>query len=149
MDQLVEFWNQIVAWFQSGQAWQWLSENLLNIACWILGIIATVIVTKLSDRILLWLSTKAKNEKTKLLIEKAKEIIHTVTDATTQKFVSGLKKAGQFDVAKQQEAFNITVKESTELLTGELKKAIKSEYSDIESFIGAEIESHIHDEKVQ
>lgn len=147
MEKIVEIWNNVCQWFSNSSVFQWLYNNLLSIALWILGIIATSLFTKAANKVLEWYKTKTKNDKTKSLIEKAKNIIHTVTDATTQSFVSELKKFNRFTPDKQAEAFNKTLEDSKNLLTKELQKAVENEYTDINSFIGAEVESYLHAEK--
>lgn len=88
-----------------------------------------------------------KNDRIKELLEKALNILRTVTKSTTQTFVSGLKKQGAFSKECQEEAMTMSKSKALAMFGEEVVKAIEKEYGDVDTWLTENIESILHDDK--
>ena len=62
---------------------------------------------------------------------------------TNQKFVDAMKKAGTFDAAAQQAAFEMTKAEVLKLINDEAKKVIVEAYGDFDTWLINKIEKTV------
>ena len=94
-----------------------------------------------------WLNSKIKNEKVRVAIENARDIITATVAATAQTFVDDLKKNDEFSPAKQREAFKMTLAAVKKQLTAEAAAAVNALTDDAEAWLAAEIEKAVRNSK--
>ena len=94
-----------------------------------------------------WLNSKIKNEKIRVALRNARDIIAAEVAETAQTFVDDLKKSGDFSPAKQREAFNMTFDRIKKQLTAEAAEAVNAITDDAEAWLTAEIEKAVKNNK--
>lgn len=130
------------------------TQNLLNdllvvVIIPLLGILTKYIVAFLQSKIDDVRATKEIKDNqilsnAMLQIEKS---LSKCIDATTQSFVSELKKNGTFTEDNFEKAFKITKDNFMKTLTEEKKEIIKTVYTDIDVFIRMYVESYLKENK--
>lgn len=94
-----------------------------------------------------WLNSKIKNEKIRVALNNARDIIEAEVAATAQYFVDDLKKNGEFSPAKQREAFKMTLERINRQLTEEAAEAVNEITDDAQAWLIAEIEKAVKNSK--
>ena len=94
-----------------------------------------------------WLNSKIKNEKVRVALRNARDIISAAVCETSQSFVDDLKKSGNFSDAFKVEAYERTFQHVKAQLTEEATKLIKTTTNDLDAWIAAEIEKAVKNGK--
>lgn len=94
-----------------------------------------------------WITSKIENDKVKMQIQNAVDLIDSSVKEVTQTYVDELKKTGKFDAAAQSEAFNKAYANVKNQLTTETIKAIGTVTCDIDTWIKTQIESTVAGQK--
>ena len=76
-------------------------------------------------------------------------VISQCVVATNQQFVDSLKKAGEFTVEAQNEAFESTKNAVLDLLSPDAIEYIETEYNDVDLFLDKKIEEEVYKNKAQ
>ncbi|MGP1412211.1 MAG: hypothetical protein ACTTKD_10310 [Peptoanaerobacter stomatis] len=82
-------------------------------------------------------------------IDYAADIIKKSVIAVNQTFVEKLKEQNTFTPEKQKEAFELAKKKILSMLNEDSKKALKSIYGDLNTFLDAQIEATVNNLKNQ
>lgn len=115
------------------------SDILLTFISMVLTVISGVLVPMLVT----WLKTKIKDETIAKYVGRIGDIIVDAVIMTNQKFVDAMKKAGTFDAAAQQAAFEMTKAEVLKLINDEAKKVIIEAYGDFDTWLINKIEKTV------
>jgi hypothetical protein len=115
------------------------SDILLTFISMVLTVISGVLVPMLVT----WLKAKIKDETVAKYVGRIGEIIIDAVIMTNQKFVDAMKKAGTFDAAAQQAAFEMTKAEVLKLINDEAKKVIVEAYGDFDTWLINKIEKTV------
>lgn len=91
--------------------------------------------------------TKAKNEKTKAVLEQITDMIVSAVETTTSTYVKQLKADNIFSEEAQKEAFNKTFETVKKQLTEESQKIIAETYGDVETYLTNKIEQFVEELK--
>ena len=94
-----------------------------------------------------WLNSKIKNEKVRVALKNARDIITAEVAKTAQNFVDDLKKSGEFSPEKQAEALKMTLENVKKQLTAEAAAAVNAITDDAEEWLLAEIEKAVKSSK--
>lgn len=89
---------------------------------------------------------KRQEENNELFNKYSKMLEETIIDcvlATTQTYVSSLKKAGKFDKEAQKTAFKMTYENVMTILTDDAKEFLQSAIGDLEVFVKNKIEAEV------
>ena len=112
----------------------------------LLGILTTVLIKYINSK------SKESDYKTDNLLHQ--KYIYMLNDtitscvlATSQTYVDTLKKEGKFDTEAQKKAFKMTYESVMNILTDDAKSYLYEIYGDLESYITAEIEAEVNNNK--
>ena len=112
----------------------------------LLGILTTVLIKYINSK-----SKEAASKTDNLLQQKYIYMLNdTITScvlATSQTYVDTLKKEGKFDTEAQKKAFKMTYESVMNILTDDAKSYLYEIYGDLESYITAEIEAEVNNNK--
>jgi len=110
-----------------------------------------IIAPLLTGYIIKYLNSRAYKDKRLVekewitgFIERAETVISTAVVATNQMLVEELKKAGDFTVERQKEAFNYCKNIVLEQLSDELKTVLHMLYNNVEKWIDTKIEYYVN-----
>ena len=90
---------------------------------------------------------KIKDERVKLAIDKALEIVTLAVNITNQEFVDKLKEEGAFEEDRAEEAFNSTKKLVIKMLTDETKSILEEEFKNLNEFLNDVIVGKVRENK--
>ena len=121
-----------------------MNQILLNIIAALVTCIVLPLISFLGIKWSQWLSTKIKNVKGKVLIERASQIVLDAVRCTFQTYVEALKKAGNFDKDAQIYAFNLAKDTALKQLGDDAKEYISENYGDLQEWLKTEIEASIN-----
>lgn len=127
---------------------QELQTTLIQLLIAILPILTTFIVRLLnlkSNEI----KELTKNSRLDKYIDYVADIIKKSVIAVNQTFVEKLKEQGNFTIEKQKEAFELAKKKILSMLNEDAKKALTMIYSDLNTFLDAQIEATVNNLKNQ
>ena len=119
-----------------------LQEILYSAAIVILPMLARYVIKCLES-----FEIKNYNDITYSYIEKAKNTIMTVVAAVNQTYTENLKNSGNFTEEEQKKAFEKAKETALKMFGEETKKAIESIYSDLDTFLTAQIEKAVNEIK--
>lgn len=112
----------------------------------LLGILTTVLIKYINSK-----SKEVASKTNNLLQQKYIYMLNdTITScvlATSQTYVDTLKKEGKFDTEAQKKAFKMTYESVMNILTDDAKSYLYEIYGDLESYIAAEIEAEVNNNK--
>lgn len=86
---------------------------------------------------------KVENNKVKMMLEEAIDIVSICVMSTTQTYVDTLKQQGKFNIEAQKEALRITSEKAMSMLPDETKAYIEGSYGDLEEYVTNLIEAQI------
>ena len=89
-----------------------------------------------------------EDEAVRLMVLKAVDIVEQAVLYVMQTYVDGLKKAGKFDKAAQEEAFQMAKERAVSLINDEAKNVIEENYGDFDTWIETRIEEKVHENKM-
>jgi lipopolysaccharide export LptBFGC system permease protein LptF len=90
---------------------------------------------------------KIKDEKAKMMLEIAENVISQAVATVSQTYVDGLKKDGIFDIDAQKKAFEMSKDKIYKLLTTDTLQAVQNNYGDVDEWIVTKIEETINKSK--
>ena len=121
-----------------------MNEILLNILSIVVMAVILPLVSYGISRLIAYLNTKVKDEKTKVYLSQATEVVNNVVRMVFQTYVDTLKKNASFDESAQLEALNKAKEKIMSLLNKEVIEFINKNYGDINNWITTQIESTIN-----
>ena len=83
----------------------------------------------------------------KAFLAEATDAVSTAVTYTSQTFVDALKKEGQFDKDRQQEALKKSLDKAISLLSESAKNALTDIYGDLEAYLTSKIEAEVRSQK--
>ena len=83
----------------------------------------------------------------KAFLVEATDAVSTAVTYTSQTFVDALKKEGQFDKDRQQEALKKSLDKAISLLSESAKNALTDIYGDLEAYLTSKIEAEVRSQK--
>ena len=121
-----------------------MNDILLNVLSVVVTAVVVPLISYLGFRLSQWLSTKIKDEKAKVLLTNAINVVTDAVRATFQTYVEALKKSGTFDKDAQIKAFTLAKDTVLKQLSDESVQFISSNYGDIDNWLTTQIESAIN-----
>ena len=121
-----------------------MNDILLNILSVVVTAVVVPLISYLGVKLSQWLSTKIKDEKAKVLLTNAINVVTDAVRATFQTYVEALKKSGTFDKDAQIKAFTLAKDTALKQLSDESVQFISSNYGDIDNWLTTQIESAIN-----
>ena len=121
-----------------------MNDILLNILSVVVTAVVVPLISYLGFRLSQWLSTKIKDEKARVLLTNAINVVTDAVRATFQTYVEALKKSGTFDKDAQIKAFTLAKDTALKQLSDESVQFISSNYGDIDNWLTTQIESAIN-----
>lgn len=121
-----------------------MNEIWLPIISTIVTAVVLPLITLAGNKLIGWLGTKLKNEKSAEYIKKATTIIVLCVKMVSQTYVESLKKAGRFDEAAQKEALSRCKAAVKIQLTDDIKAFLTEAYGDFEVWLNTQIEASIN-----
>lgn len=121
-----------------------MNDILLNVLSVVVTAVVVPLISYLGLKLTQWLSTKIKDEKAKVLLTNAINVVTDAVRATFQTYVEALKKSGTFDKDAQIKAFTLAKDTALKQLSDESVKFISSNYGDIDNWLTTQIESAIN-----
>ncbi len=113
----------------------------------IIGIIFTIIVTFIIERLTVFINCKIKNSKTLKYTTDAIEIIFKAVKTTYQTYVEELKNKNMFNADAQKIALNKAIEQVQKEMSDDIKLYIKTNFGDINEWIENQIEAALYDLK--
>lgn len=107
------------------------------------GLVLTGLTSWGLARLIAWLNSKIKDDKTKNYMAQLSSIVSKAILYAEQTFVSQLKKAGSWSDANYKEALEVALAEAKSQLTTELSAWIKDNGYDITTYLTQQIEAQI------
>ena len=83
----------------------------------------------------------------KAFLAEATDAVSTAVTYTSQTFVDALKKEGQFDKDRQQEALKKSLDKAISLLSESAKNALTDIYGNLEAYLTSKIEAEVRIQK--
>ena len=83
----------------------------------------------------------------KAFLVEATDAVSTAVTYTSQTFVDALKKEGNFNKDKQQEALKKSLDKAISLLSEPAKKALEDIYGDLRAYLTSKIEAEVRSQK--
>ena len=83
----------------------------------------------------------------KAFLAEATDAVSTAVTYTSQTFVDALKKEGNFNKDKQQEALKKSLDKAISLLSESAKNALTDIYGDLEAYLTSKIEAEVRSQK--
>ena len=83
----------------------------------------------------------------KAFLAEATDAVSTAVTYTSQTFVDALKKEGQFDKDRQQEALKKSLDKAISLLSESAKNALTDIYGNLEAYLTSKIEAEVRSQK--
>ena len=83
----------------------------------------------------------------KAFLVEATDAVSTAVTYTSQTFVDALKKEGNFNKDKQQEALKKSLDKAISLLSESAKNALTDIYGDLEAYLTSKIEAEVRSQK--
>ena len=121
-----------------------MNQILLNVLATVVTCIILPLISFLGLKLTQWLNTKIKNDKGKVLMEKATQIVLDSVRCVFQSYVEALKKSGGFDQKAQIYAFNLAKDTALKQLGEDAKAYISENYGDLSEWLKTEIEASIN-----
>ena len=121
-----------------------MNQILLNILAAIVTCIVLPLISFIGIKFTQWLNTKIKNDKGKVLMERATQIVLDAVRCVFQTYVEALKKSGGFDQKAQIYAFNLAKDTALKQLGDDAKEYISENYGDLQEWLKTEIEASIN-----
>lgn len=121
-----------------------MNQILLNILAAIVTCIVLPLISFIGIKFTQWLNTKIKNDKGKVLMERATQIVLDAVRCVFQTYVEALKKSGGFDQKAQIYAFNLAKDTALKQLGEDAKDYISENYGDLQEWLKTEIEASIN-----
>lgn len=91
--------------------------------------------------------SQTDNMTIKAFLAEATDAVSTAVTYTSQTFVDALKKEGNFDKEKQQEALKKSLDKAISLLSESAKNALTDIYGDLEAYLTSKIEAEVRSQK--
>ena len=120
-----------------------MNEILLNVLSVVISAVVLPLISLIGAKLVAWLSSKTKNEKTAIAIKAANDIVLNAVKCVLQTYVDSLKKEGKFDEASQYLALSKAKEKVMEQMTDDTKALIESSYGDFDSWLSTSIEATI------
>lgn len=120
-----------------------MNEILLNVLSVVISAVVLPLISLIGAKLVAWLSSKTKNEKTATAIKAANDIVLNAVKCVLQTYVDSLKKEGKFDEASQYLALSKAKEKVMEQMTDDTKALIESNYGDFDSWLITSIEATI------
>lgn len=121
-----------------------MNEILLNILSVVVTAVILPLISYLGVRLTSYLNNKIKNEKARVLLTKATEVVTNATRCVFQTYVESLKADGKFTKESQIIALNKAKGLALAQLGGDVKKYIEDNYGDINEWLSIQIEASIN-----
>jgi len=121
-----------------------MNEILLNILSVVVTAVILPLISYLGVRLTSYLNNKIKDEKARVLLTKATEVVTNATRCVFQTYVESLKAEGKFTKESQIIALNKAKGLALAQLGGDVKKYIEDNYGDINEWISIQIEASIN-----
>lgn len=124
-----------------------MTQEMQAIIFSVIGIVLTTLVSWGMERLIKFLNTKIKNEKTVKIFERAIDIVDRAVKSTYQTYVESLKGTDAWTKEAQTAALNQAVREAKSILTAEAQAFIIEIYGNLDEWLRTEIEAKIYDLK--
>lgn len=124
-----------------------MTQEIQAIIFSVIGIVLTTLVSWGMERLIKFLNTKIKNEKTVKIFERAIDIVDRAVKSTYQTYVESLKGTDAWTKEAQTTALNQAVREAKSILTAEAQAFIIEIYGNLDEWLRTEIEAKIYDLK--
>ena len=121
-----------------------MNEILLNILSVVVVTIIIPLISFAGARLISYLNTKVKDEKSKKLLTQATNIVTNAVRVVFQTYVESLKKSNSFDKDAQIIALNKAKEIVLSQLNEEVKKYISDNFGDINNWLDVQIEATIN-----
>jgi hypothetical protein len=121
-----------------------MNEILLNILSVVVTAVILPLISYIGVRLTSYLNNKIKDEKARVLLTKATEVVTNATRCVFQTYVESLKADGKFTKESQIIALNKAKGLALAQLGGDVKKYIEDNYGDINEWLGIQIEASIN-----
>lgn len=120
-----------------------MNEMLLNILSVLVSAVVLPIISLIGAKLVSWLSSKTKNEKSAAIIKEANDIVMNAVKCVLQTYVDALKKEGKFDEASQFLALSKAKEKALEQMSNDTKTFIEKNYGDLDLWLTTSIEATI------
>lgn len=121
-----------------------MNEILLNILSVVVTAVVVPLISLLGSKLVQWIGTKVKDEKTAAFLSKASEIVLSAVKSVFQTYVDSLKKSGSFDAEAQKTALSKATEIIKSQLGTDLTDYIKANYGDLDKWITTQVEATIN-----
>ena len=121
-----------------------MNDILLNILSVVVTAVILPLISYLGVRLTSYLNNKIKDEKARVLLTKATEVVTNATRCVFQTYVESLKAEGKFTKESQIIALNKAKGLALAQLGGDVKKYIEDNYGDINEWLSIQIEASIN-----
>ena len=122
---------------------------LINIIILLVSAVVIQVIILLCAKLVIWLSTKIKNEKANKMIKTATEIVVSAVKTVFQTYVDALKKEGKFDKESQILALTKAKDIALSQMTEDVKEFIQTNYGGLELWLTIQIEATINTLKMK
>jgi len=120
-----------------------MNDILLNILSVVVTAVVVPLISLLGSKLVQWIGTKVKDEKTAAFLSKASEIVLSAVKSVFQTYVDSLKKSGSFDAEAQKTALSKATEIIKSQLGTDLTDYIKANYGDLDKWITTQVEATI------
>ena len=121
-----------------------MNDILLNILSVVVTAVILPLISYLGVRLTSYLNNKIKDEKARVLLTKATEVVTNATRCVFQTYVESLKAEGKFTKESQIIALNKAKGLALAQLGCDVKKYIEDNYGDINEWLSIQIEASIN-----
>lgn len=121
-----------------------MNEILLDILSTVVTAVVLPLITWAGTKLIQYIGTKVKNEKTATLLTTATTIVLNAVRSVFQTYVESLKASGSFDVDAQIEALNKAKDIVLSQLGDDVKEYITETYGDLDNWLTNQIEASIN-----
>lgn len=105
--------------------------------------VASVLISALGVYVTYLINKHIKNEQLKRIVNSLKDLIQHSVLETQQTYVDALKKAGSFDLEAQKQALERCLNNIKANMPSDVENWLKSNYTDVESYLKSLIEAQI------
>lgn len=121
-----------------------MNEILINIISVLVTAVILPLISYLGVRLTTYLNNKIKDEKAKVLLTNASDIVTNAVRCVFQTYVESLKAEGKFNTQSQEIALKKARDITLSQLSEDVKTYIKDNFGDIDTWINTQIEASIN-----
>lgn len=121
-----------------------MNEILINIISVVVTAVVLPLISLLGTKLIFWMSSKIKNEKTSKLISDVTNIVLNAVRSVFQTYVESLKKEGNFNKDAQVIALTKAKDIALNEMSEDIKEYIEENYGTLDTWLTTQIEANIN-----